>query len=126
MPVMQDDDNDTRVLSDALCSTRLDLMMDSEVHVPWSRGLAMTQLHIDVWVVRKHHIYLADCEYHRSDYISCTQLLSFRLLSLEHHIRMALNPRFAGQRFVAAANAKTLHTLELCEIVSPCTMCDMR
>ncbi|GAB7334024.1 hypothetical protein MBLNU13_g06117t1 [Cladosporium sp. NU13] len=26
---------------------------------------------------------------------------------------MALNPRFAGQRFVAATNAKTLHTLEL-------------
>jgi len=33
-------------------------------------------------------------------------------------ITMALNPRFAGQRFVAATNAKTLHTLELCKIVT--------
>lgn len=33
-------------------------------------------------------------------------------------IIMALNPRFAGQRFVAATNAKTLHTLELCKIVT--------
>ena len=31
---------------------------------------------------------------------------------------MALNPRFAGQRFVAATNAKTLQTLELCKIVT--------
>jgi pentose-5-phosphate-3-epimerase len=28
---------------------------------------------------------------------------------------MALNPRFAGQKFIAATNAKPLHTLELCE-----------
>lgn len=33
-------------------------------------------------------------------------------------ITMALNPRFAGQKFVAATNAKTLHTLELCKIVA--------
>ena len=31
-----------------------------------------------------------------------------------NHITMALNPRFAGQKLTAAANPKTLHTLELC------------
>jgi len=33
---------------------------------------------------------------------------------LKASLTMALNPRFAGQKLVAAAHPKTLHTLELC------------
>jgi hypothetical protein len=46
----------------------------------------MTQLHIDVSVVQKHHILLAYCEYHRLDNIYCTQLPPFRYFSLISYI----------------------------------------